>query len=295
MEYDLSIIILSYNTKGLLKDLLQSVINSKHNGYQVETIVVDNASYDGSPEMVKKQFPKIKLLINKENLGFSKGNNGGIKIAQGRYLLFLNSDTLLEKDTLFKMIEFMDSHSQYAAATCRVELPSGDLDPACHRGFPTPWAAFTYFSGLEKIFPKSRIFARYHQGWKNLNIVHEIEAISGAFFMIRKKTLDRVGYFDERFFMYGEDIDLCFRISQSGQQTCFYPDTKIIHHKKQSGRQRNLNNKVAQKDLEIRLKSRNDFYHTMKIFYDKHYKHKYPSYLKHLILLGIWLVSKFRD
>lgn len=294
MKYDLSIIILSYNTKDLLKRLLLSILNSKKDGFKIETIIVDNASKDGSVPMVKNNFPDFKLIINKRNLGFSKGNNKGIKIAKGKYLLFLNSDTLLSKDTLVKMIKFMDENEQYAAATCRIELSDGNLDPACHRGFPTPWAAFTYFSGLEKLFPKSKIFSQYHQGWKNLNKLHQVDVISGAFFMIRKKVLDKVGLFDEKFFIYGEDIDLCYRIKQLGYKICFYPGTKIIHYKKQSGRARDKGKIITQKDLKIKEKTRKYFYDTMKLFYDKHYRDKYPFLVRYIVLWGIWLMSKLK-
>lgn len=294
MNYDLSIIILNYNTKKLLKNLLLSILKSKVNGFKIEVIVVDNASTDGSVQMVKKNFSDFKLIVNKKNLGYSQGNNLGIKTAKAKYLLFLNSDTLLSKETIFKMIKFMNENEQYAAATCRVELINGRLDPACHRGFPTPWAAFTYFSGLEKLFPQSKTFSQYHQGWKNLKEIHQIEVISGAFFLIRKKILDKVGLFDEKFFIYGEDIDLCYRLKQLGYKICFYPETKIVHYKKRSGRKKGKGKKNIQKELEIQETTRKYFYETMKIFYDKHYKNKYPLLLRKTILLGIWLVSRFK-
>jgi len=291
MDYDISIIIVNFNTKALVKNLLSSIFKSNRK-IKVEIIVVDNGSWDGSQEYIKSttQNLKLKFILNKQNLGYSAANNQAIKISHGRYLLFFNSDTLLVEDTLGKMVRFMDEEKEYGAATCKIELADGKLDMACHRGFPTPWAALTYFSGLEKIFPNSKIFAQYHQGWKKLNSIHKIDVISGAFFMIRREILDKVGYFDEQFFMYGEDIDLCYRIHRLGYKICFYPNTKVIHYKKQSGRDK----KFTQKDKKIIIKSRKYFYETMKIFYDKHYKNKYPWLLRQLVLLGIWLISRLK-
>lgn len=293
---DISLIILNYNTKNLLINLLSSLNKNKLGKYIAEIIVVDNNSTDGSQKYLKTRSENLnlKLILNKQNLGYSKGNNKAIKNAEGRYFLFLNSDTLLCPDTLFKMINFMDNNKEWAAATCRVELANGKLDPACHRGFPAPWAAFSYFSGLERLWPRSKLFGQYHQGWKALNKLHEINVISGAFFLIRKDVMDRVGYFDENFFMYGEDIDLCFRLKNKGYKICYYPDTKIIHYKKQSGRDKKKNTQNIQKHNLIKEESVKHFYETMKIFYDKHYQHKYPYLIRQLILLGIWLVSKLK-
>lgn len=294
MTYDLSIIILNYNTAQLLSELLLSVNKADKKNLKTETIVVDNASRDESVAMVRKSFPGVKLIINKDNYGFSKGNNRGIAVANGKYLLFLNSDTQLSQGCLTGMIAYMNNHAEMAAATCKLVLPNGIMDHACHRGFPTPWAAFCYFSGLERLFPKSRLFSFYHQGWKDLNNCHEVDAISGAFFMVRKTIIEALNGFDEQYFMYGEDLDLCFRIKKAGYHIGFNPKVEVIHYKKQSGRQKIV------KDLllphrEIRKKAKQNFYDTMKIFYDKHYHQQYPFWLRHLVLFGIWLVSKVKD
>ena len=291
---DISIIIVNFNTKNLLKNLLASFKNSNLGEYKAEVIVIDNASTDGSQKYLKAQNSKLKMIFNQKNLGYSKANNKGIRKAKGRYILLLNSDTLLRKETLFKMLKFMDKNKKYAAATCKIELADGKIDPSCHRGFPAPWAAFTYFFGMEKNFPQSKLFGQYHQTWKNPEKIHEVDVISGAFFMIRKSVFKKIGLLDERFFIYAEDIDLCYRIRQTGQKIAFNPHTKITHFKTSSGRKNRKGNKITQKDKEIRKKTSKYFFETMKLFYDKHYKDKYPWIIRKLVLLGIKLVSYFK-
>lgn len=290
----LSVIILSFDTKGYLEDLLTSIKKADIRGLDLEVIVVDNASADGTPTMVKENFPQITLIGNKKNLGFSKACNQGASLAKGEYLLFLNSDTRVKKKTFIKMVRFFEE-KEAAAATCKLTLTSGKLDPACHRGFPTPWNAFCYFIGLEKLFPKFKIFSGYHQKWKNQDTLHEVDVISGAFFMIRKKIFQEVRGFDERFFMYAEDIDLCKRIKDNGYKIFYYPDTLVIHYKKQSGRRKLLDKTSEQKVIMARKQAKKHFYGTMKIFYEKHYEKKYPKIIKYLVLMGIWIVSKMKD
>ena len=169
---DLSIVILNYNTVDLTRICLQTVFASNLGKYTMEVIVCDNGSSDGSLEMIKKEFPQVILIDNKKNLGFAAGNNPGIKRAKGRYILLLNTDIEIPKDTIRVMLEFMDGSPQVGVSTCKLQLPEGSMDPACHRGFPTPWAAFTYMSGLEKIFPHTKLFGEYHQGYKDLKTIH---------------------------------------------------------------------------------------------------------------------------
>jgi GT2 family glycosyltransferase len=286
-QVDLSVIVLNYNTKELLRNCLESIEKARRNNFLFETIIVDNASIDGSPQMVKEQFPRVKLIKNSENYGFAKGNNVGIRQSCGRYLLLLNSDTEVACETLAAMINFMDKTKEAGLATCRVELTDGDLDPACHRGFPTPWASLTYMLGLERLFPRSRIFAQYHQTFKDLEMPHQIDATTGAFFLLRREILKQVGYLDEDYFMYGEDLDWAYRIKKAGWQVWYNPKVKIIHHKKQSGRAKNLEGEEAERVRGIRKKSTNYFYETMKIFYRKHYDKQYPQALTALVMFGI--------
>ncbi len=302
-KVDLSIIIVNYNTKKLLKNLLDSLYKSKLDNYKLEVFVVDNSSADGSKEYLKshplstswRSGSKLKIILNTENLGYARANNKALRRAQGENILLLNSDTLLQKETLFKMLRFMEENQEWVAATCKVELADGRVDPACHRGFPTPWAAFTYFSGLEELFPQSRTFGQYHQTWKRLDLVHEVDVISGAFFLVRKKILDQIGLLDERFFVYAEDIDLCFRIRQRGYKICYNPMTKIIHFKTSSGRKKYQDKKITLKDKKMKKEATKHFFETMKLFYDKHYKDKYPWLMRKMVLLGIWVVSKFKN
>jgi GT2 family glycosyltransferase len=291
---DLSVIVLSYNTKELLRGCLRSVFASKLNSYKIQVIVVDNASSDGSQPMVKSNFPKVKLIENPQNYGFTKGNNIGIANSEGKYLLLLNSDTVVFPDTFKTMLDFMESNLKVGVATCKVEFPDKTLDPACHRGFPTPWNAFTYFSGLEKLFPKIRLFGGYHLGWKDLDKIHEIDTPTGAFYLVGKKVIEEVGVLDEKYFMYAEDIDLSYRIKAAGWKIMFVPKTKIVHFKKQSGREKKEKGKITKEAKAIRVRAIRCFFETMKIFYDKHYKDNYPFLVRFLVILGIWCLTQFR-
>ncbi len=287
----LSIIIVSFNTPHLLHNCLESIIQKTHH-LVYEIIIIDNGSnYDLEEEILNfKKIDKnlkINLIQNQVNLGFTKACNQGIKKAKGKYVLLLNSDTLVLADTLLKTVNFLEKNPLAGAVTCRIELPNGKIDPASHRGFPTPWNAFCYFSGLEKLFPKIKIFGGYHQTWQDLDKIHEIDACSGAFFLVRKSVIDKVGLLDERFFMYAEDLDWAYRIKKAGFKIFYYPKTKIIHFKNQSGIKNLYNDR-------IKLLAKENFYKTMKLFYQKHYLKKYPRIVYYLVLWGIWFVSKIR-
>jgi len=286
MKIKLSVIILNYNTSGLLKACLSAVLESNgFEGRNMEVIVVDNNSSDGSAEMVRKEFPEVKLIRNKKNLGFSAGNNAGIKNARGKFLLLLNTDTSVEPDALITILKVMENDRSIGAATCLLQTADGKIDPASHRGFPTPWNALSYFLGLEKLFPKIRFFGGYHQGWKNLKVPHEVDCISAAFMMVSGEVIDKVGLLDERFFMYGEDIDWCLRIKEAGFKIFFYPGVKTLHLKRQSGRE----NKA---DQSIRKNARRQFIETMTQFYSKHYLSKYPDITSRIVLNLLWIIKK---
>lgn len=279
---DLSIIIVSFNTKFFLGECLKSISSSDKDGLVIETIVVDNNSTDGSVEELKEN-KNIKTIFNDKNVGFAAANNIGLKISKGKFVLLLNSDTELGKDTLAKMIDFFKKHPDAGAATAKLELPSGQMDPACHRGFPTPWASLTYFLGLEKLFPGSRIFGGYHEGYKNLDEAHEIDSPSGAFFMVRREVIEKTGLLDEDYFMYGEDLDWAYRMREAGFQIWFNPEATVLHRKKQSGRE--------SLDPKLRQQTEQHFYKTMELFYRKHYATKYNWLVTGLVLMGIKLRS----
>lgn len=283
----LSIIIVNYNTKDLLKQCLKSVI-----GYEI--IVVDNASTDGSVEMVEKEFPQVRLVKNKKNLGFAKANNQGLRLVQGEYILFLNSDTVVPKKTIASLLSYLEEHPKVGVVTPRLELRNGKVDLDCHRGFPTPWASFSYFTGLEKLFPRSKIFGQYHQTWKEPETIHEIDACCGAFLLTRKKVLEGVSGFDESYFFYGEDLDLCFRIKQRGWKVVYYPKVKAVHYKGTSSGLRKETRDITQVDRETKLKVTRASTEAMRIFYNKFYREKYPFWLTALILLGIKIKSCLR-
>lgn len=280
---ELSIIVVSYNTKDLTRQCLASLIAEKTKKESWEIIVVDNASTDGSAEMIKKEFPKVTLLPQRKNLGFSVSNNIGIRRSTGRYILLLNSDTEASLGAIAETLEFFKEHPDVGVVTCKLILQDGSMDLACHRGFPTPWASFTYFFGLEALFPKSRIFGEYHQGYKDLNQPHEVDSPSGAFFMIRGEAIDKVGLLDEQFFMYGEDLDWAYRVKQAGWKIMFYPGASVLHKKWQSG-------KAHENDV-VRKETQKHFSQAMQLFYKKHYAHRYGWLVTGLVLLGIKLRS----
>ncbi len=286
---DLSIIILSFNTKDLLRTCLTTVFASVLEDYQMEVIVCDNQSTDESVAMVKKEFGRVICIQNGKNLGFAAGNNPGIRRAKGRYILLLNTDTEVGADTFAKMISYMDTNQDVGASTCKVMLPTGDIDPACHRGFPTPWASITYLLKLEKLFPTSVLFGQYHQGYKGLTTIHEVDCIVGAFFMVRANVIKKIGLLDEDYFMYGEDIDWCYRIKKAGFKIVFNPETLILHRKKQSGRANIL--KKRRTETEI-------YFHRYNwLFYTKHYQKIYPWWLTMMVndfyTIRIFLLERF--
>jgi GT2 family glycosyltransferase len=284
----LSIIILSYNTKDLTLQCLKSIYSNPLSpalGSQ-EVIVVDNASTDGSSEAINKTYPQVIFIQSSTNKGFAGGNNLGFKIAKGEYWLVLNSDTELYQGCLDKLIDFMDQHPKVGALTPRVELTDGRLDLACHRGMPTPWNALTYFLNLEKLFPGLPIFSGYHQLYQNFTKPHKIDATAATAMIVRQKTIDEIGVLDEQFFLYGEDLDWCKRITDAGWEIWYYPEAKVLHYKSASG-------KKKQKNEAVRQKSINYFYDTMKQFYEKHYQKKYPRWLRQLVYWGIDIKKKY--
>ncbi len=275
-QVKLTIIITTHNNSELIPQLFSSLKQAiNYFGHKTEVIVVDNASYDQTINNIKKLAIPINLIVNKENLGYSRANNIGLKVARGEYILLLNSDTVLEKEVLKKMVDYLESNKQVGLVTCKVVLQNGEIDPACHRGFPTPWASTTYFLGLEKLFPNIPIFSGYHLWFKPLNTIHEIDSPAGAFYLTRRKVIEEVGILSEDFFMYGEDLDWSYRIKKKGWKIMFNPQSQILHLKKQSG--------LESIDKQTKQKITSAFYDSMKIFYNKHYSKKYSSIVKFLI------------
>ena len=283
---DLSIIIVSYNTSNFLRECIKSIQkNTKKVNYEI--IVVDNASSDNSIEMVKKEFPQILVIESLENTGFSKANNLGVKKSKGRYVLFLNPDTIIYKDSLLGMVKFMDEHREAGAATCKLLMPDGRLDDAAHRGFPSPWNSLSYFFGLSKLFPKSRLFSGYSLGFMDFSKIHEIDACAGAFMIVRKKAGEQIRWWDEDYFFYGEDLEFCFRLKEKGWKIYFVPSVSALHYKGISGGIKKVSKKITTASIETKRRSTNWRFNAMKIFYRKHYQDKYPFLLTWFVILGI--------
>lgn len=256
---ELSVIIVSYNVRYFLEQCLTSVRRASE-GISCEIFVVDNNSADGSCSMVSNDFPEVKLIINHENKGFSAACNQGMKIAEGRYVLLLNPDTLVGEDTFKKCIAFMDDHPDAGAAGIKMIDGKGKFLPESKRAIPTPVTAFFKMTGLLHIFPNSGFINRYYLGHLDNDKTSQAEVISGAFMFIRKEAFIKTGFLDEDYFMYGEDIDYSYRLIKSGFKNYYYPETKIIHYKGQSTKKENLNTLV-------------NFYKAMLIFVKKHFNH----------------------
>jgi GT2 family glycosyltransferase len=289
---DLSIVIVSYNAKNFLRKCLVSIFLETKN-IQHEIIVVDNNSSDSSAKMVRKEFPQVKIVVNKENVGFSKANNQGIKISkESRYVLFLNPDTIIRQNALEEMIKFMDSHKDAGASTCKLVMLNGEIDDATHRGFPTPWNSFCHFSGLARIFPKSRIFAGYNLGWMNLDSSHKIDVLAGAFMLVRREAGEDAKWWDEDYFFYGEDIDFCYMLKEKGWNIYYVPQISITHFKGVSGGIKSVSKDITTASTETKKRVTKWRFKAMKIFYNKHYKQKYPWIVNSLVNLGISIKQK---
>lgn len=271
---DLSIIIVNYNVKDFLEQCLISVKKAL-TGMTSELIVVDNASSDGSTELLSEKFPDVKLIRNNRNLGFAKSCNQGLEMAQGNYLVLLNPDTIVQEDTFLKMLEFFKKHPDTGMLGCKILNPDGTLQLACRRSFPTPWIAFAKLSGLSYLFPKSKVFGKYNLTYLDPDQSYEVEAISGSFMMIQKQVLEQVGGLDESFFLYGEDLDWCYRIREQGWKVRYFPETQIIHFKGESSKRAQLDN--------LRI-----FYDAMGRFAKKHFRKKYFLMPYWLLWVAIW-------
>ncbi|MCA9372052.1 glycosyltransferase family 2 protein [Candidatus Woesebacteria bacterium] len=289
---DLSIIIVSYNTASVTKECLTSLVHSLSDSstLSAEIIVVDNNSHDDSLKILKtfgrSPFPKqidFKVIANNSNVGYAKGNNIGLRHAKGKYVLYLNSDVIIKNVDWQNLITYLKENSSVAGLTVRVLLPTGIIDPASHRGFPNPWNAFCYFSKLERLTAQipilNRLFGGYHQTYKNLSSPHTIDSPSGAFFLVKKHILDKLGGFDEAFFMYGEDLDLSYRIKGLGYTITYDPRYSVTHFKYQSG--------LGSTSSHAKDQTRTHFYDAMKIFYAKQYAPHYPSWFNRCMMWAI--------
>ncbi|MDF2448685.1 MAG: glycosyl transferase family 2 [Bacteroidota bacterium] len=271
----LSVVIVNYNVKHFIEQCLFSVLKASE-GINTEVFVVDNNSVDGSVTLIKEKFPQIHLIVNKTNTGFSVANNQALRCATGDYILLLNPDTVVQEDTFKKILNFMDAHPDAGGLGVKMLDGQGNFAPESKRGLPTPAVAFYKMFGFSRLFPKSRRFGKYHLSYLPENEINEIDVISGAFMLIRKSVLDKIGLLDETFFMYGEDIDLSYRIKKAGYKNYYFPDTQIIHYKGESTKRSSLNYVVI-------------FYRAMAIFSKKHFSGSHAFWFNALIHLAIFL------
>lgn len=273
----LSVIIVNFNVVFYLEQCLCSVYKALQY-IDGDVFVIDNNSVDGSCSMIKRLFPQVHLIENSDNIGFSKANNLAIQQAKGEYLLLLNPDTIVEENTFTKIINFMDQNYDAGALGVRMIDGTGKFLPESKRGFPSPKVAFYKVVGLSKIFPRSKTFNTYHLGYLDKDKTHEVPVLSGACMCLRKSVIDKIGNLDEDYFMYGEDIDISFRIKKAGFKNYYFPDTTIIHFKGKSTRKESY--------LYVIL-----FYKAMKIFASKHFKKSKARTFLFFINLAIYLLA----
>lgn len=275
----LAIIIVNYNVCYFLEQALKSVQKAIVD-IDAEVFVVDNNSIDNSVALVKEKFPSVKLIENKENVGFSKANNQAIHASNAEYVLLLNPDTVVERNTFEKCIEFMDNHPDAGGLGVKMVDGKGQFLPESKRGLPTPSVAFYKISGLSTLFPKSKTFGQYHLGYLSNDETHQIDVLSGAFMLMRQETLDKTGLLDEDYFMYGEDIDLSYRITQAGYKNYYFPHARIIHYKGESTKKTSINYVFI-------------FYRAMIIFAQKHFSNQNAKLFSGIINAAIYAKASF--
>lgn len=273
---DIGIVIVNWNTSALLKRCLETVFSNRD--VTLRVVVVDNNSPDDSVTMVRRYFPQVELIASTTNDGYSTANNKGLCLLgfgqsddAPRYALLLNPDTELPSDALCKMVAYLDAHPDVGVAGPKLMLPDGSLDLACRRSFPTPLVSFYRFAGLSRLFPKSKIFGRYNMTYLDPNTETEVDSVVGAFMMVRREAINGAGLLNEKFFMYGEDLDWAYRIKQAGWKILYNPAVTVLHVKRAASRK----NSRAQQE----------FHRSSLMFYRMHYRQTTPMWL-HLIVMG---------
>jgi GT2 family glycosyltransferase len=278
---ELSIIILTYNNEKDLPRCLAAVY--RHDGAKFargewQLTVVDNASQDGTIpglRLEQRKYPGLSIIENKENLGFAKANNLAVAKTTGRFVLFLNPDTVVEKGAISIPLSYLKAHHNVGIVTAKLVLGNGQIDMTCHRGFPTPWNSFCYFSGLARLFPRSRLFSGYTLGYLDTGRMAEIDAVTGAYLLMPKDLGESLGWFDVDFFWKGEDLDLCYRVKQAGLRIVYLPEA-VVHHYKGSSRGHVRGSRTLAARFEV-----------MRLFYEKHYRGRYPAWVRWLVMAGV--------
>lgn len=294
----LSVVVSCFNNRHIINQALDSCLQAKKQffqktGNETEIIVFDSASTDGSAEFIAKNYPEIKLIANKENLGFSKGNNTARPYVHGEYILFLNGDTKFSSDVFEVMVEYMDTNKNVGVSTCRIELYSGGLDKDCRRGEMNLLNTFTRITGLWKLAPRSRIFNGYYYGYISDLVEHQVYGVQGAFLLTRKVLADKIDWWDEDYFLNGEDLDFCQKIHDLGYKIMYYPKVKIIHFRGYSKGTRDM--KIKTKDInKIRILVARSSVDSMRIFYKKHLAKKHNIITNFLVYILLDVLKSIR-
>lgn len=288
---DISVIIVTYNSASFVTQTLDSLLTQIKVSYEI--IIVDNASTDATLSIIKNAYPQVKIVRRPTSVGFAAANNLGLKKATAKTILFLNPDvTFLTNLDLFRCYEHLQSLSNVAALSPRVNLTStGEIDATCHRGFPTPWASFSHFTGLSRVFPKLAFFNQYTKNYLGYTQEHNIDAVGGMFILIKRDIGALIEWWDESFPFYGEDLDLCFRIWEKGYQIRYYPAVVILHHKGISTGMSKSSLHLTRADASTTRQVKKWSIQAMKIFYNKHYQTKYPRFVSQLVYLGLRILS----
>lgn len=270
----LSICIVNYNAKNYLKKCLESIYNNPPK-CDFEVVLVDNNSSDASQELVKSHFKQVRLVQNKENRGFIKANNQALKNSKGQYLFVLNNDTIVFKNSIDTLIQFMDDHPK--VGTCGPKVLNADktIQHQCKRGLPSPWNSLAYFLQLDKLFPKSKFFGGYLLTYLNPNQIQEVDSLSGSCMLVRDRVIKEVGYMDEDYYMYADDLDWCYRIKTAGWKIFYIPDSQIVHFGGKGGSTKKLYRNIF------------EFYRSAYIFHKKNLAQKYLFLINWLVYFGI--------
>lgn len=285
-------IIVNYNTKQFLKRCIKNLYKNYSN---IHVVVVDNSSSDGSYDMVKKEFSKV-TLVSSPNNGLAHGFNRGIeKVKNTDYFLFLGSDAYPKEGCIGCMVQQMESDTKVGIGTAKLIMKDGRVDIDAHRGFPDPWTALTHFSRLNKLFPKSKIFNRYFREYEDFSVPHEIDMCISHFMLIKSSVLKKLKGFDEDYWLYGEDVDICYRVKQLGYKVMYYANCESWHYKGVSVGVRKNSKNISTANKATRERSRKASVKSMKTFYSKHYSKKYPKVVTMSVLSGINIISFLRN
>ncbi len=286
-----SVIIVNYNTAALLRVCLQNLLTLQE---ATEILVVDNASSDGSAQVVQSEFPTVKLIRLTENRGLTVASNLGLAATTGDFVLYLGSDAYPQAGVIQGVAAYMATDPQIGIATAELRLRDGTLDMDAHRGFPTPWASLTHFSGLNKLFPRSRWFNQYFLGDQDLAQPHEIDLCISHFLMARRSLFAKIGQWDEEFFLYGEDVDLCYRAKAAGYKILYLPQFTVIHYKGASVGVRSQTSDISQASSATKLRVTQLSTQAMLLFYQKHLYQHYPWLVSALVVTAIRLLGAIR-